>query len=1076
MKRYCSFLLVLVLLLGIFPVYAAEEDLSNRITVGRVRFYQNDQEIRTLHTGDAVTVKCELWNKTPYSGGQDAYLFLQITRNGKVIDLKKTNTTLYTNSGTHRLSVTSDPIGDIAGCEVEAYVTADPVTMLPLASPAKLGSTDARLHTIWLNGQEFSLTDGVYEYEFETADKTLPLKLVIEPYDQGTGLSVSQDKGIMRVTATSNSGTGSVQYLFQTNLLKWEDRSSVYRTIGTEWPFRPEKDYQSRQNPPDFSWPYIPEAVAYDLKICRDLQLQQIAYQATGLNTNYYNFPASFESGTYYWSVRYHTENGVSAWTEASRFLILPDAAEYRVDSIDTMLSKIPASHPRIAVGQTNLEQFRKLPGGQNYADEMTANVRAYMKEPMPTEPTTTEDLRTQIAPMTNRVNSSAISYLLKQDPDIGAYGVSALLSLAAWDPQGTTSYVNQDQAFRDIMIAMVQGYDYLYDLLTPEQRQTVLSAIRTRAITLEHPTEGLSDAAYKLKESPYMSHGGTGRDYILLTSIALYGELPEAEQWLREYLPMYLNMVPVWGNQDGGWAQGTGYAAASYTMGEDLRFTLYTHGIANVYNKVFYKNIDKFGIYFAGKYGGAEFGDGSTGAFSPDWALIFKTQAYLLQSPYSAWLRTNCGYGAAGTYANYYMLSFPWPAEKSPEELPKAEVFPDIGWTAMHSSLTDYDNRISAYFKSSPFGSYNHSHPDQNSFVIQAYGERLAIDSGYYDYYFSPFDLGYTRKTYAHNGVTMDGGIGQAPTVMVSKGDITGFVHHPSFDLASGDAAEAYNYDLNYNTGIPTAVNRLERAKRHFIYLRPDTFLVIDDLKRSGQETSSFEWWLNALAIDSYTNQSAFIQQGRAAMDTVIQYPSNMAVHYSDKFSGPDGAAYTPSGEYAYQPVHQRVWFSMPPANSTKIVATMSVHPSGTEAEAPSSIQIGNALKISFADGTTAYVKTDSAERMTVENITTDATAVIVKDGSYLMADGTFLTVDGNTIFHADKQISAAYGGGQLSISCSQDVAVTVDTAHGITAVTTQEGKEIPRLDNSYGIQWDTGAAGFTAKLFKGFYTLSIQ
>ena len=93
----------------------------------------------------------------------------------------------------------------------------------------------------------------------------------------------------------------------------------------------------------------------------------------------------------------------------------------------------------------------------------MTANVRAYMKEPMPTEPTTTEDLRTQIAPMTNRVNSSAISYLLKQDPDIGAYGVSVLLSLAAWDPQGTTSYVNQDQAFRDIMIAMVQGLSLIH-------------------------------------------------------------------------------------------------------------------------------------------------------------------------------------------------------------------------------------------------------------------------------------------------------------------------------------------------------------------------------------------------------------------------------------------------------------------------------------------------------------------------------------------------------------------------------------------------------------------------------------
>lgn len=1076
MKRCSALLLIFALLFGILPANAAGEDLSERITVGRVQFYQNEQEIRALQTGDPITVKCEIWNKTPYSGGQDAYLFLQITRNGKVLEVKKAKETLYASGGTYRLSVTSDPIPDISGCEVEAYITADPVCMTPLASSAKLGSTDAGLHKIWLNGEAFFLTDGIYEYDFDLKDQTLPANLVTEPNDQGTGLSVSQENGSIHVTATSNSGIGREEYLFQTNLLKWEDRSSIYRTLETEWPFRPVKDYKSRQNPPDFSWPYLSEATSYDLKICKDARMRQVVYRADALDRNYYNFAVPFETGTYYWSVRYHTESGVSHWTEASRFTILPEATEYTVDSIDTMLSKIPASHPRIAVSQENLEEYRSLSGGKSYIDEYMEKARAYMQEAMPSEPETAEDLRAQIAPMTNRVYTSSRAYLLQPDAEIGAYGVSVLLSLASWDPEGTTSYVNQDQAFRDIMLAMVHGYDYLYDLLTEEQRQTVLSAIRTRAVTLEHPTKGLSDAAYKLKQTPYMSHGGTAQSYLLLTSIALYGELPEAEQWLREYLPMYLNMLPVWGNQDGGWAQGTGYAPVSYTMGEDLRFTLYTHDIANVYRKAFYKNSDKFGVYFAGKYGGAEFGDGSDGTFSPDWAATFKAQAYLLQSPYAAWLRNHCGYGATGNYANYYMLTFPWPTEKSPEELPKAEVFPDIGWVAMHSDMTDYENRISAYFKSSPFGSYNHSHPDQNSFVIQAYGERLAIDSGYYDYYWSPFDLGYTRKTYAHNAVTMDGGIGQAPTAMTAKGNIAGFVHHSRFDLATGDAAEAYNYDFNDHTGSITRTERMEKAKRHLIYLRPDTFLVIDDLKRSGGQTSSFEWWLNALSIASYTNQSASIQQGKAALDAVIQYPAGMTAQYSDQFAGPDGTVYTPSGEYATQPIHQRVWFSTPQTNSTKIIATMSVHPAETAAALPSATLICNVQKLTFADGTIAYIKTDDAQSISAEGIATDAAAILVKEGNYLMADGTFLTVNGTEIFAADKRISAAYGEGELSISCEEDVSVTLGTAGNITTVTTQEGKEIPSMDNRSGFGWTTGTGSLLLYLSKGFYTVHIQ
>ena len=56
--------------------------------------------------------------------------------------------------------------------------------------------------------------------------------------------------------------------------------------------------------------------------------------------------------------------------------------------------------------------------------------------------------------------------------------------------------------------------------------------------------------------------------------------------------------------------------------------------------------------------------------------------------------------------------------------------------------------------FKSSRFGSFNHSHADQNSFILSAFGRPLLIDSGYYPWYGSPHDVGWTRQTIAHNAL----------------------------------------------------------------------------------------------------------------------------------------------------------------------------------------------------------------------------------------------------------------------------------------------------------------------------------
>ena len=115
-----------------------------------------------------------------------------------------------------------------------------------------------------------------------------------------------------------------------------------------------------------------------------------------------------------------------------------------------------------------------------------------------------------------------------------------------------------------------------------------------------------------------------------------------------------------------------------------------------------------------------------------------------------------------------------------------------DIGWVAVHSALRDADNDVWVLFKSSRFGSFSHSHADQNTFQLYAYGRALAIDSGYYPSYGTPHDNLWTRQTQAHNGILVNGR-GQPAHMWEASGQVESFERHGIITLIRGQAGGAY-------------------------------------------------------------------------------------------------------------------------------------------------------------------------------------------------------------------------------------------------------------------------------------------
>ena len=875
-------------------------------------------------------------------------------------------------------------------------------------------------------------------------------------------------------------------FALENGTVSWDERENIYKDYGLEMPYRPVDKDICEQNPPDFSWPYVNIAKSYNLIVCKDEAMTDIAYEKKGITLNVYNFDVVFDIGTYYWSVQFETKDGrFSEWSDVRRFTILPTAVPFIVDSAETMINKLKGiGHPRIAVNKNTIDEFRKLSEGVSKSTYSTLYKTAekYLEGTIPKEPvcTSTDEaaaMYKEVQTMCGLIRTCAFVYLISGEERFGDFAVTALLEMASWDPEGATAYQWQDQAYREIVVNAAYAYDWTYNLMEEDEKAKVLKMLKVRMKVMAEISIGVTgEEDGTLEKLPYGSHNWTAFGYLLISAIATLGEVEEAETYLTKGLPFYINVMAPWGGEDGGWSQGTGYWAASMTRHHDLNYTLKINDIINIYEKAFFRNHINYAIYNTGKNGGAPFGDGASGNVTSDMQLVIKALSSMANSEYAKWYYDYIGIGATNIYEKYFIEDDSNIVKKAPVYLPKAHLFSDIGWTAHHSELVD-DNKISLFFKSSPYGSYNHSHADQNSFVIYAYGEPLAIDSGYYDSYWSEFDLGYTRKTYAHNAITYDGGKGQPIHSKNASGEIVNFITHPDFDLVSGDATNAYTDKTKESTINDERV--LDKVLRHIIYVRPDMFIVIDDLKAKGDAESKFEWWLNAYEDIKFTDDKtgAIITKNNVQLDAEIVYPSDMKKgELITTFSGPDKVEYTPGGIYADSQVHKRVWFETPSLNKTKIVSTMGVHLSDGNSKDIKTTKKENNLEIQCEDGTYIYVNLDDNKEVILEDGTKfKGAALLVKDTSVMLVDGTYLYMDGKDVISSDKNVSVAFGKDELEISSYEDANIKLNIGK-INHIKDAKGNEIEENDSSYGINWKFNENVLSLDILKNNYSLYLN
>jgi hypothetical protein len=547
--------------------------------------------------------------------------------------------------------------------------------------------------------------------------------------------------------------------------------------------------------------------------------------------------------------------------------------------------------------------------------------------------------------------------------------------------PGAADIYYNDEAHFR-LWRKLPLVYDQLREKLTPAERQTILAHFQARGQRSVSWVKKQGDIARirrnTIEGADLSSHPIRFMPMTGLAGLALWDDLPEARDWWAFSYAFYRDQFSPWGGDDGGWGEGSAYWRGTFEHAT-FQDALVALGDPLAYSSPFWKNSPYFCLYNVQPYLHTIFGDASNaGRFNldPATADYFEYMARVQHNGHFLSYAALCtdrrprpidkglagldrGYPIAAEFLvrNFAVAGKPIPAARPLAELPPHRYFADVGWVSLHRALGRPEEDIHLTFRASPYGSFSHSHADQLGFILNAYGEGLAINSAYREYHNSPHHEQWTRQSRSKNVLLIDG-VGQLAKSKKSIGKITRFESHPRAIWTTGDATAAYQ-------AAQPAPDRVRRVTRDVVFV-DQRYLILRDrvvLASPGK----ISWLLHAeehLAWDSASATAAIRgREGKATLTVRLLCPeAAMQAFVTNEFPIPVDPKYTKSAgsPYITGSWHNQAHLTAETATAATDFTIFSVlwPEAGTKPVAPSvSLLTDGSLLVGRPDGTTDTV-----------------------------------------------------------------------------------------------------------------------
>jgi hypothetical protein len=392
------------------------------------------------------------------------------------------------------------------------------------------------------------------------------------------------------------------------------------------------------------------------------------------------------------------------------------------------------------------------------------------------------------------------------------------------------------------------------------------------------------------------------------LAALAVAAEYPdEARQWLERATTVARAMLDL-AVEEGAGVEGVGYWTYCFSSLFDLAEALRAGGDARLIGHPCWRKAIEFPLYQAlpDLSGWLNFGDcGYPGlAGSP---LLYGL-ASRLGDRRAQWLANRISGEPPTARVGWRDLLWcdPEVPEEPPTALPPSRFFHSVHLAVLRS---DWSAEAVQFVLKGGSNAWSHCHLDLNSFVLNAGGERLAVDPGPWPYtpdYWTSVEP--PVSTAWHNTLTIDGADQRQPPRfrmgydLEESGDawcrLGGFHDDGTVATVWGDATSAYG-------------DVLEAFLRRVFYRRPGLFVIADEVRlREARVQRHLQWLLHAaLPMESTPGGGVRVKGEKHDLWVTPVLPLGFRAKFLPDRCGPPGSTRPPVHAWALRPPWHHLW-----------------------------------------------------------------------------------------------------------------------------------------------------------------------
>ncbi|KAJ2978810.1 hypothetical protein NQ176_g3611 [Zarea fungicola] len=533
------------------------------------------------------------------------------------------------------------------------------------------------------------------------------------------------------------------------------------------------------------------------------------------------------------------------------------------------VLGNLPA-HPRLMFTPSRVKDVLAMTQTDPYYQGIISALKDTADATVAT-PFTITDASKWVTATRLQVGAVAGTFLLGKNSVYSDWVIDTILKLSSlpdWDPSNFLFTA-------DIAMTVAIGYDWVYDELTPAQRQTIETAIANKAFT----------PALTAKLNTWVSYTNNWaqvtRGCLIMAALAIGDKNPAISNNIMDFSMKQLNISLEQYAPDGGWFEGHAYGvypgiflslmlrSMETALGTDL-------GISNMPG---ISNLGGWMTHGFGQAGGFSWADG---AWTFDNANSLWSVGYFAQRfNRPEWLQTMVSHFNTTQLASFQAFVFYDSKLMTPNLLPttpRSNQVTNVAGMTHRTSWTDNNGWFFGFMGG--FNGRSHGHLDAGSFVIDYKGYRWAQLLGSDSYSLTRYFHAPDRWTYYR--CRTEG----ANTLSISPQKQTALHFANQIPSANNSLRWVGSFDSTSRFGVANltqAYSNVTTSVFRGVALLKNSEIVIRDEVLASKPVDIATSWHTTANVRINSNRSATLTQGGIALDLTVVSPCAAYLELTD-------------------------------------------------------------------------------------------------------------------------------------------------------------------------------------------------